>query len=119
MGNRGKKNNKQVGSLFSPEFLEVVSRLKDKEPELEEIVNRQGKQTNQQTGRDTMNETGTTTELLKPSEVARELKVKKNQVYKYIKQGLIPAARLPGSRLLRVRREDLEQYINQGFENRA
>lgn len=119
MGKRSRKNNKQTGSLFSPEFLEVVSRLKDKEPELEEIVTRQGKQTSKQTRRETMSETGTTRELLKPSEVARELRVKKNQVYKYIKQGLIPAARLPGSRLLRVRREDLEQYINQGFENRA
>ncbi len=117
MKNRGRKNNKQTGSLFPPEFLEVVSRLKDKEPELEEIVNRQGKQ--KQTRRDTMSETETTAELLKPSEVARELRVKKNQVYKYIKQGLIPAARLPGSRLLRIRREDLNRYINQGFESRA
>ena len=58
-----------------------------------------------------------TIELLKPSEVARELKVKKDQVYKYIKQGLLPAARLPGSSLLRIRREDLNEYINRAFDS--
>ena len=33
------KNNTPTGPLFSPEFKEVVKRLKRKEPELDEIVN--------------------------------------------------------------------------------
>ncbi len=58
-----------------------------------------------------------TPELLKPSEVAAELKVDKPQVYKYIRKGKLRATRLPGSRLLRVTREDLNDYIRQGFED--
>lgn len=56
-----------------------------------------------------------TLELLKPSEVAAELKVKKQQVYWYIRRGDLPATRLPGSRLLRVTREDLNRFIAAGF----
>ena len=42
-----KKQAKKIktgnGDLFSPEFREVVSRLKRRDPELEEIIKRQQK----------------------------------------------------------------------------
>ena len=37
-----KKSDKGHGVSFSPEFREIVRRLKDKEPELDEIVSREG-----------------------------------------------------------------------------
>lgn len=46
---QSKKNNRRNGALFSPELLEVVSRLKRREPELDEILKRQQKKT---TGRE-------------------------------------------------------------------
>lgn len=36
----GQKNYKGNGVLFTPEFLEVVSRLKRREPELAEVIKR-------------------------------------------------------------------------------
>jgi hypothetical protein len=35
-----KKNNTPNGSLFSPEMKEVLRRLKTKEPEVDEIIDR-------------------------------------------------------------------------------
>lgn len=56
-----------------------------------------------------------TPELLTPKEVAGILKVGKPVVYYYIRTGRFPAGRLPGSRLLRVKRKDLNRYIAEIF----
>jgi excisionase family DNA binding protein len=118
-----KKNNTPNGALFSPEFKEVISRLKRREPELDEVVKRdRGKQRKKQRttaktnqGEEMNQDETKTPELLTAREVARELKVKQNQVYEYIKRGNLPASRLPGSKLLRITRADLNRYIAEGF----
>lgn len=58
-------------------------------------------------------------DLLTPAEVAGILKIAKPVVYYYIRTGRFPAGRLPGSRLLRVKRKDLNRYISEGFEREA
>ena len=40
-----KKNNQRCGTLFSPELQEITRRLKDKDPLLDEIVQRGSEQT--------------------------------------------------------------------------
>ena len=59
-----------------------------------------------------------TPDLLKPSEVAALLKISKQMVYWYIRRGTIPAGRVKGSRLLRIRRHDLNRAISGWFEPR-
>lgn len=59
-----------------------------------------------------------TPDLLKPSEVAALLKISKQMVYWYIRRGVIPAGRVKGSRLLRVKRLDLNRAIAEWFKPR-
>ena len=59
-----------------------------------------------------------TPDLLKPSEVAVLLKISKQMVYWYIRRGVIPAGRVKGSRLLRIKRLDLNRAIAEWFEPR-
>lgn len=59
-----------------------------------------------------------TPDLLKPSEVAALLKISKQMVYWYIRRGTIPAGRVKGSRLLRVKRLDLNRAIAEWFTPR-
>ena len=60
-----------------------------------------------------------TPDLLKPSEVAALLKISKQMVYWYIRRGVIPAGRVKGSRLLRIKRLDLNRAIAEWFKPRA
>ena len=60
-----------------------------------------------------------TPDLLKPSEVAALLKISKQMVYWYIRRGVIPAGRVKGSRLLRIKRLDLNKAIAEWFKPRA
>ena len=48
-------------------------------------------------------------QLLKPKEVAERLNVSRSQAYVLIRDGLIPHLRL--GRCVRVRQEDLEEFI--------
>jgi len=41
-----KKSDKRNGVSFSPELREIIGRLKNKEPELDQIVNREGDKDN-------------------------------------------------------------------------
>jgi len=50
-------------------------------------------------------------ELLKPDDVAKILQISKAKAYTLLKEGGIPTIRIGG--LVRVRREDLEQYIHE------
>jgi excisionase family DNA binding protein len=59
-----------------------------------------------------------TPDLLKPSEVAVLLKISKQMVYWYIRRGVIPAGRVKGSRLLRIKRLDLNRVIAEWFKPR-
>ena len=47
--------------------------------------------------------------LLTVTEVAKELRVNRNHIYKLIKEGELKAVKI-GS--IKVRREDLNQYVN-------
>jgi len=55
-----KKSDKGCGVSFSPELREVIGRLKNKEPELDQIVNREGDKDNGE--QDKRNNGGTDTE---------------------------------------------------------
>lgn len=55
--------------------------------------------------------------LLKPAEVAEILRVSIAQAYSLMKRGEIPAVRLGTN--VRVRREDLERYINKKAGEKA
>ena len=44
------KDNKPNGPLFSPEFREIVKRLKDKEPELEALAGLDDRQESRERG---------------------------------------------------------------------
>ena len=59
-----------------------------------------------------------TPDLLKPSEVAALLKISKQMVYWYIRRGVIPAGRVKGSSLLRIKRLDLNKAIAEWFKPR-
>ena len=50
-------------------------------------------------------------QLLKPAEVAEILQVSMAKAYALLKQGEIPTVRIGTN--VRVRREDLEKYINE------
>lgn len=50
-------------------------------------------------------------ELLTVEDVAVLFKVKRGWIYDQVEAGALPAVRLPGSRLLRFRRCDLDAYL--------
>lgn len=53
-------------------------------------------------------------DLYTVAEIAVILSVSRKSVFTWISQGLLPAIRLgPGQRLLRIRRNDLEDFIAQ------
>lgn len=49
--------------------------------------------------------------LLSPQEAAEMLRVTDRTVQRYIKDGDLPAVRLPGGRLWRIRRGDVEALL--------
>ncbi len=56
-------------------------------------------------------------DLYSVAETAAILGVSEKLVFNWIKQGILPAIRLgPGRRLIRIRRIDLEKFINTEFE---
>lgn len=58
-----------------------------------------------------------TLDLYSVAETAAILGVSEKLVFNWIKQGILPAIRLgPGRRLIRIRRIDLEKFINTDFE---
>lgn len=50
--------------------------------------------------------------LLSPQEAARILRVSPRTVQRYIADGDLPAARLPGGRLWRIRQSDVDALLN-------
>ncbi|MGV0627169.1 helix-turn-helix domain-containing protein [Mycobacterium avium] len=53
-------------------------------------------------------------EPLSPREVAEILRVTDRTVLRYIADGVLPAVRLPGGRLWRIRRRDAEALLSSG-----
>ncbi|MGV0793060.1 helix-turn-helix domain-containing protein [Mycolicibacterium sp. XJ1819] len=51
-------------------------------------------------------------QVISPKEAAEILRVTSRTVQRYIKEGLLPASRLPGGRLWRIRRSDVEALLN-------
>lgn len=51
-------------------------------------------------------------ELLSPQRVATLLGVTDRTVLRYIEDGHLPAVRLPGGRLWRIRRSDVDALLN-------
>lgn len=51
-------------------------------------------------------------EWLSVNEVAARMRVTRRTVDRYIKAGHLPATRLPGGRLLRIRRSDVEALLS-------
>lgn len=50
------------------------------------------------------------------AEVAELLKVSKRLVYDWVREEILPAHRIgPGQRLIRIRRSDLEEFIQRDF----
>lgn len=62
------------------------------------------------TARDNQN----TSEWLSVIEVADHLRVTRRTVDRYIRDGHLAATRLPGGRLLRIRRSDLDALLTAG-----
>lgn len=54
--------------------------------------------------------------LLKPAEVANICSVTGRTVYAWVERGWLPAVTLGPSRLLRIRAEDLEAFIESGTD---
>lgn len=53
--------------------------------------------------------------LMTVAQLADALRVHRQTAYDYVRKGLIPAARLPGSKDWRVRRADVEAFIASMF----
>ena len=53
-------------------------------------------------------------EWLSVNEVAARMRVTRRTVERYIKNGHLPSTRLPGGRLLRIRRSDVEALLSAG-----
>lgn len=52
-------------------------------------------------------------ELLTPAEVARIFRVSASSVTRWVREGHVPAIRLPGERgQIRIRRTDVELFLN-------
>ncbi len=56
-----------------------------------------------------------TSPLMTVAQLADALRVHRQTAYDYVRKGLIPAARLPGSKDWRVRRADVEAFIASMF----
>lgn len=53
------------------------------------------------------------------AEVGLILNVSQKLIFSWVKNGALPAVRLgPGQRLIRIRRQDLEIFLAQGFADR-
>lgn len=53
--------------------------------------------------------------LMTVAQLAEALQVHRQTAYDYVRKGVIPAARLPGSKDWRVRRADVEAFIASMF----
>jgi excisionase family DNA binding protein len=53
--------------------------------------------------------------LMTPSQVAKELGIGRSTAYRLLTQGAIPTLRVPGTKILRVRRQDFERALTSGM----